>query len=462
MTSLLVATLAMAAQVASPTPPDCARLLTAEPGPGIAPLCQAEEATRAQRLGEAAALYERAAELLNDLDLKIYAYEAVVRLYDATHLDDPPAVERALRQLATIVAGTPAPLMRLATFQETHAGLDRAELTLLGARQQYPESHPLLSELSAFFARRVMAMQRSRTAETGGPAESPASGEAPAYRPDCQQFSFGHPASGLAQLCVAEAAMRQAAVPPAKGVDPAERARLVEARKEQLRKAAEHYARAAGLLDEVAQKVFAYEALARVHGRTNLNEPRLAEQAIRQVIALRPYATEPIIRLAAIQEEQTLVDAAEGTLLSARQQFPEDVEPLKALSRFYARLATAAGMAANRREREAEAPRAPGQPDENGFYSVGGPVPPPKKVQDIRPEFPQEARAVDLSGIVIFELFLDDTGAVIDARPTRPIPMLDEAAMAAVKQWRFQPTIVDGRPVPARLTVTVNFTLQKQ
>jgi protein TonB len=89
-------------------------------------------------------------------------------------------------------------------------------------------------------------------------------------------------------------------------------------------------------------------------------------------------------------------------------------------------------------------------------------VPPPKKIQDIRPEFPKEAQAVDLSGIVIVELFLDETGTVVDARLMRPIPMLEEAAMAAVKQWRFQPTIIDGRPVPARLTVTVNFTLQKQ
>jgi TonB family protein len=40
--------------------------------------------------------------------------------------------------------------------------------------------------------------------------------------------------------------------------------------------------------------------------------------------------------------------------------------------------------------------------------------------------------------------------------------MLDDAALEAVKQWRFQPTIIDGRAVPPRLTVTVNFTLQKK
>lgn len=104
----------------------------------------------------------------------------------------------------------------------------------------------------------------------------------------------------------------------------------------------------------------------------------------------------------------------------------------------------------------------PGQPDENGFYAIGGNLPPPKKERDVRPVFPKEATAVGLDGVVIVELFVDENGAVVDARFTRPIPMLDEAALAAVKQWRFQPTLVDGRPVPTRLNVTVNFTLQKQ
>ena len=40
--------------------------------------------------------------------------------------------------------------------------------------------------------------------------------------------------------------------------------------------------------------------------------------------------------------------------------------------------------------------------------------------------------------------------------------MLDEAALDAVSNWRFQPTIVNGQAVPVRMTVTVNFTLRKQ
>lgn len=465
-----------ATQPDRPAAPDCAQLLAAGPRPGVAPLCEAEDAMRlagraaaesperAQQLRNAAVHYDRAAELLQDLDLRIYAYEAVARVHDATHLNEPGRVEPALRQLAILVAGTPAPLLRLARFQETHDGIDRAEQTLLGARLQYPDTVPLLRELSTFFARRVMAMLASQAPPAeGGPSGTATKPATRAYTPECQQFSFGTPTSGLAYLCAGEAAMRQAAVrPPKPPANAAERERAADARKQQLRAAAEHYERAAGMLAEVEPKTYAYDALGRVYGSANLNEPREAEQAIRQQIVLQPYSTAPIIRLAAVQEEQKFIDAAEGTLLGARQQFPEDVEPLKALSRFYGRLATAGAMSEARREREQEAPRAPGQPDENGFYSIGAHIPPPKKERDVRPSFPKEAQAVDLSGVVIVELFLDETGAVTDARLTRPIPMLDDAAMEAVKQWRFQPTIIDGRAVPTRMTVTVNFTLQKK
>lgn len=463
-----------AALSGGPPAPDCQKLMAAEPTGEIATLCAGEAAMRLaanavagsperfQHLREAAAQYGRAAELLKKLELKIYAYEAVVRVHDASNLNEPAAVEPALRHLATLVAGTPAPLMRLAKFQESNDGVDRAEQTLLGARQQYPDSVLLLRELSAFFARRVVARLPKSGQEGAAPENvQPAKAAEPALRPACQEFSFGNPTSALAVLCVAEAEMRKVP-PPAKSADPAERARAADARKQHMRAAAEQYSRAAEMFREVEPKTYAYEALVRVHSAQNLNEPREAEQAIRQLIALAPNSSAPLIRLSALQEAQKLIDAAEDTLLNARQRFPDDVELLKALSRFYARLATAAAMTEDRREREKEAPRAPGQPDENGFYSVGAHIPPPKKERDVRPAFPKEAQAVDLDGIVIVELFLDENGAVTDARLSRPIPMLDTAALEAVKQWRFQPTIIDGRAVPTRLTVTVNFTLQKK
>jgi len=461
-----------AAQASGPPAPDCVKLMVAEPTSDIATLCAGEAAMRLaanaaagsperlQHLREAAAQYARAAELLQNLELKVYSYDSLVRVYDAQHLNDPNAAEMALRQLATLVAGTPAPLMRLARFQEGHQAVDRAEQTLLGTRQQYPDSLQLLRELSAFFARRVVALLPKPGQEGAGPPEpNPA---APVYRPACQDFSFSHPASGLAVLCAAEAEMRKATPAGKPSADPIERTRAAGARTQHLRTAAEHYSRAAVMLREIEPKTYAYDALVRIYSAQNLNEPREAEQAVRQLIVLAPNSAAPLIRLSSVQEAQKLVDAAEATLLNARQQFPDDVEPLKALSRFYARLATAAAMTEARRGREQEAPRAPGHPDENGFYSVGAHIPPPKKERDVRPAFPKEAQAVELDGIVIVELFLDENGAVTDAHLSRPIPMLDEAALEAVKQWRFQPTIIDGRAVPTRLTVTVNFTLQKK
>ena len=47
-----------------------------------------------------------------------------------------------------------------------------------------------------------------------------------------------------------------------------------------------------------------------------------------------------------------------------------------------------------------------------------------------------------------------------NARVLRSIPLLDQAALDAVKQWQYTPTLLNGVPVPVIMTVTVNFTLQ--
>ena len=51
-------------------------------------------------------------------------------------------------------------------------------------------------------------------------------------------------------------------------------------------------------------------------------------------------------------------------------------------------------------------------------------------------------------------------GRLKDAKVLRSIPLLDQAALDAVKQWQFTPTLLNGVPVPVIMTVTVNFTLQ--
>lgn len=91
---------------------------------------------------------------------------------------------------------------------------------------------------------------------------------------------------------------------------------------------------------------------------------------------------------------------------------------------------------------------------------VGGNIRPPTKVLDVSPAYPAIAQAARVQGIVIIEATIGVDGVVQAARVLRSIPLLDEAALAAVRQWRYSPTLLNGAPVPVVMTVTVNFRLQ--
>ncbi|HSC28276.1 MAG TPA: TonB family protein [Vicinamibacterales bacterium] len=91
---------------------------------------------------------------------------------------------------------------------------------------------------------------------------------------------------------------------------------------------------------------------------------------------------------------------------------------------------------------------------------VGGNVKPPLKIRDVRPVYPAEARDEGVQGVVIIEAVLDTSGGVREAKVLRSIPLLDQAALDAVHQWQFTPTLLNGVAVPVIMTVTVNFTLQ--
>lgn len=90
---------------------------------------------------------------------------------------------------------------------------------------------------------------------------------------------------------------------------------------------------------------------------------------------------------------------------------------------------------------------------------TGGDIGPPRKLHHAIPEYPPEALAARVSGVVILEATIDAAGAVTDARILRSVTGLDEAAVAAVRQWRYAPTLLDGEPVPIIMTVTVNFAV---
>jgi TonB family protein len=91
---------------------------------------------------------------------------------------------------------------------------------------------------------------------------------------------------------------------------------------------------------------------------------------------------------------------------------------------------------------------------------IGGNIKTPAKIRHVNPVYPQEARDNGISGLVIIEVLIDPQGDVRSTHVLRSIPALDQAALDAVNQWRFEPTILDGAAVPVLMTVTVNFTLQ--
>ncbi len=92
-----------------------------------------------------------------------------------------------------------------------------------------------------------------------------------------------------------------------------------------------------------------------------------------------------------------------------------------------------------------------------GPYRVGGAIAPPRLTRRVEAVTPQAAREAGISGVVILELVVGPDGKVADARILRSIAPLDEAALAAVRQWEYEPTIVEGTPATVILTATVAF-----
>ena len=92
---------------------------------------------------------------------------------------------------------------------------------------------------------------------------------------------------------------------------------------------------------------------------------------------------------------------------------------------------------------------------------VGGDIKEPKKIKDVKPVYPEEAQKAGIQGIVIIEAVIGTDGSVIEGKILRPVELLDKAALDAVMQWRYTPTLLNGEPVELVMTVTVTFTLNK-
>jgi TonB family protein len=101
----------------------------------------------------------------------------------------------------------------------------------------------------------------------------------------------------------------------------------------------------------------------------------------------------------------------------------------------------------------------PAPPWHAGAVRVGRNITPPVKVKDARPWYPPDALEAKVQGVVILEARVESDGRISHTRILRSIPLLDQAAVDAVRQWEFTPTLLNGQPVPVILTVTINFTL---
>ncbi len=90
---------------------------------------------------------------------------------------------------------------------------------------------------------------------------------------------------------------------------------------------------------------------------------------------------------------------------------------------------------------------------------IGGSIVAPKLVRQVKPAYPSVATQARVRGLVILEAQVDVHGAVKSLKVLRGPPLLEEAAMEAVRQWRYQPLLLNGEPREFILTVTVVFNL---
>jgi TonB family protein len=91
---------------------------------------------------------------------------------------------------------------------------------------------------------------------------------------------------------------------------------------------------------------------------------------------------------------------------------------------------------------------------------VGGQIRPPIRIKEVAPVYPAIARSARVQGDVVIEATIDEEGNVADARVVKSVPLLDQAALDAIRQWHYQPTLLNGVPTAVVTTVTVKFTQQ--
>lgn len=101
----------------------------------------------------------------------------------------------------------------------------------------------------------------------------------------------------------------------------------------------------------------------------------------------------------------------------------------------------------------------PPPPVERKPVPVGGKIQPPRRLVTVTPVYPPIAQAARIEGTVEVEALIGEDGKVRNARVIAGRDVLNDAALTAVRQWKFTPTRLNGEPVAVIMTVTVVFSL---
>jgi protein TonB len=82
-------------------------------------------------------------------------------------------------------------------------------------------------------------------------------------------------------------------------------------------------------------------------------------------------------------------------------------------------------------------------------------------LQQVKPVYPPLAKQARIQGVVVLEAIIGKDGAVSEVKVITGHPLLQQAAIDAVSQWKYKPTLLNGEPVEVVTTVTVNFAFQQ-
>jgi protein TonB len=91
---------------------------------------------------------------------------------------------------------------------------------------------------------------------------------------------------------------------------------------------------------------------------------------------------------------------------------------------------------------------------------IGGKIQAPTLIRRVEPVYPDIAVLAHVTGVVILEATVNERGEVVNVVVLRSIKMLDQAAINAVKQWRYSPVLLNGTPRSFVLTVTLSFSIK--